>query len=572
MKKLILNSVMLLSILLMSFGSYAQQFEVTGNISDDDGNPVIQQEVMFRILGQGNGTVIGNTFTDENGNYFALLNIEEDSTNLIVETFAYACEMYYSESVIANSGGGTATVDFVLCSETNSTECYLDFYYNYSETPFSIDFTSFTQGSSGETTYSWSFGDGTGSSEANPNHVYGAEGEYFVTLDANNTECGDMHAEGYVYVIDFDTDTTEQCYADFYYEFQDKNTYEVSFIDQSGPYPNTWEWDFGDGTTSYDQNPVHTYSEEGQYLVTLTIGSQNCSSVSEQYIYVGDSTWYPDECQALFYTDYDYNDYLTANFVDLSYSPNGEINAWQWDFGDGTGSSEQNPQHTYASEGEYMVTLTIYSQNCTSTFQEVVYMEDWGGEEDSCLYAFFYPEFDSTALGVQFYDLSMPEPTTWTWNFGDGEESYEQNPYHVYAETGIYTVNLVATLQNCTSEFAMEIELGEGNNGQKDASYHGIIRRAFAVHYKGTTDINNIDTKPNFTIYPNPVDDVLNINFNKQTKNAKISIINVAGQTIKRQIAENTNNFTVNTMNLPSGIYFVRISANGKTSTLKFIK
>jgi len=581
MKKLVSKSLMLLSVLLMSFSIYSQDFVISGNISDDEGNPVVQQEVVFSTSqGQQNDTTsFTSAFTDENGNYSANISVNGDSTLIFVETFAYACNQYYSDYVVAN-GQGSANVDFILCSDGsgNPSDCDLSFYYDYDYDNFSIlHFAPFISDSAQGTTYSWSFGDGTGSNEEYPSHEYASPGEYIVTLNANNSQCGDMTYEDVVYVINEDSITVQECVADFYYELAQQNPYEITFTDDSyssnGPDVMSWEWNFGDGEVSYEQNPVHLYNEDGQYAVSLTIMAGNCSATTEKYVSIGDSTWYPEECQALFYTEYNQNNFLTANFVDLSYSPSGVINGYQWEFGDGTGSAEQNPSHTYASEGEYMVTLTIYSQNCTSTFQEVVYMEDWGNGDDPCdgCQTFFYPEFDQTSLAVQFHDLTMPTPTSWAWNFGDGETSSEQNPYHEYSETGIYTVSLATASDTCNSEFAMEIELFEGNNGQKSGtSYSGIIRRAFAVHASGATKIDNV-IENIYSIYPNPVNDKLNINLNKNI-DVQISIITISGKVVKKVTSENKSVVEINTSNLPAGIYFVRVTSNGKTNTIKFVK
>ena len=578
MKKYILNSIFLLSIMLMSFGSYAFDFIIFGNVTDDDGNPVAQQEILFRTSNDPGGAVAGTAITDGNGDYSVNLNLEGDSVFVIVETYAYVCNEYYTETVIVEGDG--AEVNFVLCSD-NTPECDLSFYYYTGpENPFLVYFNPVLEDSIQGTTFSWQFGDGTGSNEQYPEHLFN-EGEYLVQLTAYNDVCGEMYYEDIVYVWD-DTTNVNDCFADFYYMIDQGDPYTFYFYDAS--YADigitSWAWDFGDGTTSTEQNPIHTYSEAGQYVVTLTIQSADvCSSTTENYVWIDDNPWYPEECQALFYTVYDSQNFLTAHFVDLSWAGYGngqgqvnEILAWQWEFGDGEGSAEQNPTHTYAEEGEYLVSLTIYTDSCTSTFQEVVYMEDWGNTQGDCQ-AFFYPEFNQMTLAVQFHDLSIPEADFWNWNFGDGETSNEQNPYHVYPETGIYMVTLVSGSDSCSSEFMMEIELFQNGDKGKDETYSGIIRRAFAVHGDGASDVNELETNhSNYSIYPNPVNNVLNINFNQQIKNAQISIMNISGQTIKRLSTENTTKFEMNTSNLPSGIYFARIFADGKITTLKFIK
>ena len=273
----------------MSFGSYAYDFIIFGNVSDDDGIPVVQQEIFFRTSNNpGDTTNTVSVFTDGNGDYSVNLNLEGDSAFVLVETYAYACNEYYTEFVVV-TGGGEEEVNFVLCSDNYPPGCDLFFYYyTEPETPFLVYFNPVLYDSIPGTTFDWQFGDGTSSNLMYPEHLYDAEGEYLVTLTANNDECGDMIYEDIVYVWD-DTTNFGRCYADYYYMLDSIDTYKVYFFDASYAELGitSWLWEFGDGTTSFEQNPVHIYSEEGQYLVSLTIESADvCSSTVENYVWV----------------------------------------------------------------------------------------------------------------------------------------------------------------------------------------------------------------------------------------------------------------------------------------------
>lgn len=117
----------------------------------------------------------------------------------------------------------------------------------------------------------------------------------------------------------------------------------------------TWSWDFGDGNTSIQQNPSHTYALPGTYTVCLTVtdecGSDNlCNDVT-----VSCANPTADFSQVL--------TGLSANFTDASIANNAQ--AWAWDFGDGNTSTQQNPIHTYATEGSYTVCLTV-TDDCGS--------------------------------------------------------------------------------------------------------------------------------------------------------------------------------------------------------------
>ena len=133
--------------------------------------------------------------------------------------------------------------------------------------------------------------------------------------------------------------------ADFTYT---ANYLIVSFTDASTAGDrmiNTWDWDFGDGTKSVEQNPVHTYEESGTYLVSLTvIDKNNLDDISTpQEIVVTAEPIGPT-------ADFTYTaNYLIVSFADASTVGDGEINSWNWDFGNDETSDQQNPTHMYLS-------------------------------------------------------------------------------------------------------------------------------------------------------------------------------------------------------------------------------
>jgi len=112
---------------------------------------------------------------------------------------------------------------------------------------------------------------------------------------------------------------------------------------------------------------------------------------------------------------------------------------YQWDFGDGTTSLEQNPSHTYKSDGEYTVALTVTNQYGTDTKTRTAYI-GVGKAPVADLSA--TPLEGSFPLTVVFTDSSKNRPTAWAWDFGDGTTSAEQNPSHNYTRAGLYTVSL----------------------------------------------------------------------------------------------------------------------------------
>jgi PKD repeat protein len=129
------------------------------------------------------------------------------------------------------------------------------------------------------------------------------------------------------------------------------------FIDESTANYCTitgWSWNFGDGNTSTQQNPTHTYSSAGFYDVTLTVTADTGASDSEtQTLWAG-----PNQAPT---ADFSYSTPggFQAKFTDQSTDPDGTIAGWNWDFGDGGNSTQQNPIHQFQYPGAYTVTLIV---------------------------------------------------------------------------------------------------------------------------------------------------------------------------------------------------------------------
>lgn len=133
---------------------------------------------------------------------------------------------------------------------------------------------------------------------------------------------------------------------------------------------------------------------------------------------------------------------LTVQFTDLS---SGKPTMWSWDFGDGSSDMIADPVHTYASPGNYTVSLTVASNDGASdTETKVNYITvtqsgklaaDFRGE----------PTSGNAPLSVYFTDVSVGNPTSWIWDFGDGQTDTQQKTVHVYNQPGLYTVSLTVT-------------------------------------------------------------------------------------------------------------------------------
>lgn len=217
--------------------------------------------------------------------------------------------------------------------------------------PVTVQFTDSSTNS--PTAWNWNFGDGQTSTSQSPSHQYNSAGTYTVTLTASNGAGSDSETKtSYITVsasipapvAGFSANVTSGTIP-----------LTVRFTDSSTGSPTTWSWNFGDGVTSTQQNPTHTYNEAGYNTVTLTVTNAGGSDTETktEYILVNEPSPAPTSAFSANKTTGKIP--LTVQFTD------GSINnpdSWLWNFGDGTTSTAQNPSHTYSTNGTFTVTLT----------------------------------------------------------------------------------------------------------------------------------------------------------------------------------------------------------------------
>lgn len=301
--------------------------------------------------------------------------------------------------------------------------------------PLTIQFTDNTTGD--PVSWDWAFGDGKFSTEQNPIHTYSDEGVYSVRLTATNSlgKSNSITKEGYITVGG--QSVLEAAFTATPRSGQAPLT--VDFIDQSkGTSPIAYLWNFGDGsTTSTERNPTHIYTSPGSYTVTLTVTNAGGSNthIEPNFLIVNG----PSNVTADFTVSPTSGIVpLTVQFLDKS---GGNPTSWMWEFGDGTTSSLQSPQHTYTTPATYTPRLTVSNAGGVNTkigtsilVAHVPPVAQFDGSPRSGIVPFT----------VQFTDQSTGDAITqWFWTFGDGGTSTEKNPIHTYQKGGPFTVVLM---------------------------------------------------------------------------------------------------------------------------------
>ena len=463
---------------------------------------------------------------------------------------------------------GLYEVSFTIVNEDNTcSDTYTEF-VQIGEVPCSAYFTASVDGggnqvffdneSLGEyTSITWIFGDGYSSDENDPVHVYEYEGYYTVTLSTHNsiTGCADSYQR--VVLVRAEGD---DCSADFNY-IPDYDTRATQFFDNSYGNNISYFWNFGDGNTSEDVNPIHTYTSGTYYDVCLTVGADNdndgnvdLTNTNCKTVQVADEE--SNTCYAEFINTI--NDY-TVFFTDLS---RGDIDTWRWTFGDELESTEQNPTHTYAQAGSYVVTLVVSNSetDCSSMFVQVVNVSTDG------IYAGFnYVEGEDSKKGnghpIDFFGSSGGGGSELSWDFGDGskkggELNYSTlRPHHVYATSGTYNVCLTVSdpVLDVNDTYCKRVTVG-------------------------TTGVENV-TNLNASIgtYPNPFSNKTTVSYSlQQASKVELAVYDVLGNKIqvleygKRLIG--TYELEWDASFVKSGIYFLRLKTDKGSLSLKIVK
>ena len=302
--------------------------------------------------------------------------------------------------------------------------------------PLAVQFTDLSQNTTG---WNWDFGDGANSTQQNPMHTYPKAGNYTVALTVNNIN-GTGTKSSYITV----SNGLNSLVAAFSASPTAGNApLNVSFTDSSTGSPVSWKWYFSDGTSSTDQNPVHIFSKPGLYSVTLTASNATGSSSVTKSSYIIVSNGLNAPFAAFSAAPTSGSAPLNVSFTDSS---TGSPVSWKWYFSDGTNTTDQNPVHTFSKPGLYTVTLTASNAAGSSSVTKSSYITVSNGV-NAPVAAFSAPSTSGNApLSISFADDSTGSPTSWNWCFGDGINSSDQNPVHIYSKAGKYTVSL--TLNN----------------------------------------------------------------------------------------------------------------------------
>ncbi|PLX00977.1 MAG: hypothetical protein C0594_14900 [Marinilabiliales bacterium] len=265
--------------------------------------------------------------------------------------------------------------------------------------------TEFINQSQNAGSYLWSFGDGTSSTELTPGHLYTTPGTYTVILKAYTTDgtCYDMVShtvEVYDNAPQAAFTTEDVCLG-----------YPVQFINQSTG-ADSYTWTFSCPAIPYESsttqpNPSHFFAVAETYTVEL-VATNSCASstITSQVtvmdgvgsVLIGAPAVACEDVQV---------DFTATTVAGASYN---------WSFGDGVTSTDQNPSHTFTIAGNYTVMLEVDDGTCSNTFSHYVIVSaiplagvNVSGNTTIC-------EGEATTLEANIYNQTPGESYTYEWS------------------------------------------------------------------------------------------------------------------------------------------------------------
>ncbi len=423
--------------------------------------------VYVTITNPLNGETVSGTVTitvDSNDNPDIAIDgsIVGSGLSYIWETTSYSDG---SHTIEASAKGHKDTIT-VTVSNGGSSNSPPTADFTYTKTDLTVDFTDQSSDSDGSiSSWYWDFNDGATSTLQNPSHTYATDGTYSVSLTVTDNEGATDTTTQSIAVSSGTTNNPPT--ADFTYTTSDLTAY---FTDQSTDTDgsiNSWDWDFGDGSTSTAANPTHTYATDGTYTVGLTVtdddgapdstsqsvtvssGTTGSMHVQDVYLWLAGNAgpWQHIGVQATIVDSS--NNPLGGVAVDLQLeTPTGSI-LTSTAATDSSGIASTVFEKASRTSGVFTGTVTGLTKSgyTWDTSADVETSDTYGGgSSNSPPTADF--TYTKTDLTVDFTDQSTDTDgsiNSWGWDFGDGSTSTAANPTHTYATDGTYTVGLTVT-------------------------------------------------------------------------------------------------------------------------------
>ncbi|WP_271769897.1 cellulase family glycosylhydrolase [Aquimarina algiphila] len=358
----------------------------------------------------------------------------------------------------------------------------------------------------------------------------------------------------------------------------------------------TFSWDFGDGDVATGSMISHLFTDVGEYQVTLTVSDGSLNDTYVTTITVVDTTT-PTVTADITVDNTSGIAPATINFdASGSTSSDGSALTYNWDFGDGTTGIGSIVAHEYSIVGNYRITLTASNTNGISDeaiIDVVITQPSTGGDCNfGAPLATALPTISNApytkvhVLGNGGPDLSNVTNFTINWDLvNNGLWQFSMN-----TSNGVpsWWNNFLPKISQNFNAAQPEITITDSGFPNLDGSYWATLDQdnfvlvsktgGFTIYFSNSATAPACqDAAPaanlNVETFNNPVQDRLVIQGQGLSKGTTISLINISGVVMKTmQIQSNSKEVELNTSNLESGMYFVKINYEKQVSTLRIIK
>ena len=307
--------------------------------------------------------------------------------------------------------------------------------------------TATDTGANDTLTYSWNFGDSTPAvSGQNATHIFADNGNYDVSLTVTDKD-GTATTQTIVAKVDNVAPTIVSIVKPTTIKEGESVSFTATASDPGVLDTLTYSWNFGDSTPAVSgQNATHTFADNGNYDVTLTVTDKDGAATTQTVVAEVDNVA-PTIVSIAKPTTIKEGESVTFS---ATASDPGTIDTltYSWSFGDNTNPvSGQNVNHTFADNGNYNVVLTVTDKDGAVTTQTVVAkVDNVAPTIVSIVKPTTIKEGESVSFTATATDPGVLDTLTYSWNFGDNTNPISgQTATHTFADNGNYNVVLTLT-------------------------------------------------------------------------------------------------------------------------------
>ncbi len=250
----------------------------SGLVADFYANPTSGSAPLFVQFADRSQNATGWNWNFDDGN----TSTAQNTMNTFSKAGEYTVNLTVTNENDTDSKNLEITVNEAPIEEKVPPVADFDAYPTSGDAPLSVQFTDLSQNAAAR---HWDFGDGGSSNETNPNHNYSEVGNYIVDLTINNENGTDSKT---LEITVRDTPIEEKVLPVADFNSGSVGGLTIQFVDLSED-ANAWHWDFGDGATSVEFSPVHTYPSAGNYNVNLTVSNENGTDSKNLEIIAGEA-------------------------------------------------------------------------------------------------------------------------------------------------------------------------------------------------------------------------------------------------------------------------------------------